>query len=982
MALPQRPLSGRYGSRPQSIPTFQLMSTASKFIAKRVDDYATQEVNDTNADISPVDDIPLKSYRNNAKTIAESNNVTFTSNEMDALLSFKPTDATQPDSNQIKMKLHGKYKSSAMEEALSRTNENSALSNNPLCSTVPIISSQGMIGGIDDVNRWQTSTQIANQGQKSHLDRKLNPAKKLVGSTEPEDMISPITGQRMLNYGTWADDKRAAAAQKSEAVADETDDSDPVMSKLRACMALRGAKGVFGLRRLFRIMDDDNSNSLSFAEFKKAMQEMAMNLSESELVKLFKRFDYSNEGSISYSNFIRVITGSLNARRRRLVNMAFDVLDKDGSGLVTVEDMAMAYDVSKHPEYQSGKKSKEAILLELLDAFEVGGDKDGVVTRQEFENYYSSISASIDNEDYFELMIRNAWHISGGEGAAANTANRRVLVTRADGSQYVEEIKNDLGLAAKDNTGMMARLKAQGVSAAAVATSGFEENKEQNPSRSRAMGSQQSGGGRRPSTAGSVRPATAGPANRTNKPTPAAVANPGIKMLVDKIKKEMKSRESFGFIGLQRRFKIMDDDGSKSLNQAEFRKAMKEMTLDLSDADLRMLFNHFDVDRNGSIDFEEFIAGVRDPMSDKRVALVRKAFNILDKDGSGVVDMGEISSMYDASRHPDVVAKRKTPAQVLREFLDTFDVGGEKDGQVTEEEFINYYANISASIDSEEYFELMIRNAWHISGGEGAAANSSNLRVMVTASDGSERVVALENDLGLKQGDVEGIIRILQRQGVTDIVKINGKPIKASAKSSGISSSSTGQVPVVLKAPPVPGRSSLQATIDRSGTLLDSGRQTAGGLLGRVKAQMQQEEERRKQHDTEQLVAQTLVEVVRVQLFSRGPSGVIDLQRKFIEMDVDGSKSLSREEFKNAMISNQLQFSEEQLNILFKYFDKDQSGLIDYSELLHGLRGQPSPRLLVAVHQAFDRMDREGRNVISPQDLLCSYDATRHPQVR
>ena len=31
-------------------------------------------------------------------------------------------------------------------------------------------------------------------------------------------------------------------------------------------------------------------------------------------------------------------------------------------------------------------------------------------------NYYNNVSASIDNDDYFELMIRNAWHISGGEG--------------------------------------------------------------------------------------------------------------------------------------------------------------------------------------------------------------------------------------------------------------------------------------------------------------------------------------------------------------------------------------------------------------------------------------------------------------------------------------------------------------------------------------------------------------------------------------
>jgi hypothetical protein len=55
---------------------------------------------------------------------------------------------------------------------------------------------------------------------------------------------------------------------------------------------------------------------------------------------------------------------------------------------------------------------------------------------------------------------------------------------------------------------------------------------------------------------------------------------------------------------------------------------------------------------------------------------------------------------------------------VLREFLDTFDVGGVRDGCVTEEEFMNYYTNIGASIDNDAYFELMMRNAWHISGGE------------------------------------------------------------------------------------------------------------------------------------------------------------------------------------------------------------------------------------------------------------------------
>jgi calcyphosin len=87
--------------------------------------------------------------------------------------------------------------------------------------------------------------------------------------------------------------------------------------------------------------------------------------------------------------------------------MAYAVLDKDGSGQVTLKDIEMAYDTSFHPDCQSGRKTSQEVLKEFMGVWETH-KKDGIVTIEEFEDYYKDMSATIDSDDYFELMIRNA----------------------------------------------------------------------------------------------------------------------------------------------------------------------------------------------------------------------------------------------------------------------------------------------------------------------------------------------------------------------------------------------------------------------------------------------------------------------------------------------------------------------------------------------------------------------------------------------
>ena len=176
-----------------------------------------------------------------------------------------------------------------------------------------------------------------------------------------------------------------------------------------------GTTGIQSLARIMKIMDDSGDRKLSREELKYGLADYGMPMSAAELDDLFHAFDTDGSGSISFNEFLLRLANPLNARRSKLVDKAFNILDASGDGVVDVNDLMKTYNVSLNPEVISGKVTAEEAFRTFLDAFDQG-EKDGKVTNDEFHDYYRLISAAIDSDDYFELMIRNAWHMSGGKG--------------------------------------------------------------------------------------------------------------------------------------------------------------------------------------------------------------------------------------------------------------------------------------------------------------------------------------------------------------------------------------------------------------------------------------------------------------------------------------------------------------------------------------------------------------------------------------
>jgi len=64
--------------------------------------------------------------------------------------------------------------------------------------------------------------------------------------------------------------------------------------------------------------------------------------------------------------------------RLDMIDKAFCKMDRTGDGIITVDDLKLAYSVEQHPKYLSGEKTADQLLKKFLDVFQPGDTDDKV----------------------------------------------------------------------------------------------------------------------------------------------------------------------------------------------------------------------------------------------------------------------------------------------------------------------------------------------------------------------------------------------------------------------------------------------------------------------------------------------------------------------------------------------------------------------------------------------------------------------------
>jgi Ca2+-binding EF-hand superfamily protein len=457
-----------------------------------------------------------------------------------------------------------------------------------------------------------------------------------------EDIQEPVNNNQVQGTST-----------KKEYLSDNSVEN--ILNVIREKLNNRGVQGICSLSRNFRIVDENNTQTIDFNEFQKACKTFNFGLDENQMRIAFVAFDRDNTGEIDYDEFIRSIRGEMNEFRQKLVQQAFDILDVNKNGEITFEEIKNKYNPAGHPDVLSGKKTEEEVLKGFMNTFQetynylCGTESDNVITIEEFQEYYENVSMTIDDDAYFELLMNNAWKM--GLNTTYNNDKKSWN-------------KND------ENVNLSEKY-------------------------------QEKFGDKRPGY------------------NPEEEEREKNEYILIKFINEIRNLGSTCLISLFKQFKANDENNTKELELYEFSKSLQEFETELNDDEIASLFNYFDKEKTGVVNYVNFINAIRGPMSPVRIAVVKEAFKKLDEDKSGQVEISEIKLQFNAKNDRDVKSGKKTEEEAYTEFVDSFQMNhdnraGPRNKRVTYDEFQDYYNFVSMGIEDDSYFVEMVQNSWKI----------------------------------------------------------------------------------------------------------------------------------------------------------------------------------------------------------------------------------------------------------------------------
>ena len=502
----------------------------------------------------------------------------------------------------------------------------------------------------------------------------------------------------------------------------------------------------YSLAHHLKTNEDKKDHTTNLETLLSTIKILQIEINPDDLINFYTCLDYNQTGKVSTDEILRIIAGDISEKRKISIISKFAEMDKKKVGYLPIAYLKKVYNAKFHPDCFLGKKPENEVFEEFMFTFEVfcflknlGNEQE--ISYMDFVEYYTPISSSIQNDNYFDDILLGAWNVEedilqqkNENETNINTVNRinnepiklntpkQINENRINIQNNSNNNNNNIKIEKRNNFEITQIPSININSQYPIINQPFSpENKlgkiRYNPITNEFRMSSDNMG----ISNNNLKSNNNYSSNKSN--INVNTINISAIPSLNKLKNLLSKRGMKSIFIIQRMLYLYDKNQTGEIPFEKLCDIFEIYNLNITKEEIVEFFEILDKEHKGIIKYNDLILILINDINQNRQILIQNLFNKLRK-GKEYVILNDIKKYFNPDRYPDVIEKIKSREEIAFDFFDSLEVFREYNtnlqnanvinGILSYIDFENYFKEISLSISDDKIFDYIINFCWEI----------------------------------------------------------------------------------------------------------------------------------------------------------------------------------------------------------------------------------------------------------------------------
>lgn len=490
--------------------------------------------------------------------------------------------------------------------------------------------------------------------------------------------------------------------------------------------------------------EDKSTKTTSLETLISTLELLQININTDDVINFFACLDYEQTGKVLTEEILRIILGEISENRKIAIITKFSEMDKDKTGYLPIKFLKNVFNAKFHPDCFLKQKPENEVFDEFMFTFEVfcflkNISPEKNISYRDFVEYYTPISSSIQDDNYFNDILLGSWNID--EEKHNKKITNEINMNNPNANQLNNEIRNN-NMINQNNQNNNIQIEQR---------NNFQISQNQNPNANQIFKNSYYTPPFSPDKKlGKIRynpitnEFTTSPKyqqrninlnpnidtinnnafyniknNNNNVNTINTQELPSIK----KLRNLLANRGMKSIFIIQRMLYIYDKNQSGEIPFEKLCDIFEIYNINIAREEIFEFFEFLDKEHKGLIKYNDLIMILINNINENRIILIQNLFDKIRK-GKEYILLNDIKKYFNPDKYPDVLEQKKTSDEIAFDFIDSLEIFKEYNinlknesiinGIMTYNDFEKYFKEISLSINDDKIFDYIINFCWEV----------------------------------------------------------------------------------------------------------------------------------------------------------------------------------------------------------------------------------------------------------------------------